>query len=139
MLGNPRHPDQNISLSWMSSGDDSVYSFLIVCVFSGVISLCLLKSQYSVIFLQSKGLSRVFPASHLKASILCSSASFMIQLSYQFMTTGKTVVLTTDTFVSKLMSLLFDTLSGFVMAFLTRSKCVLISWLQSPSSVILES
>ena len=54
------------------------------------------------------------------------------------MTTGKTIALTTQTFVGKVMSLLFNMLSGSVMAFLPRSKCLLISWLQSPSAVILE-
>ena len=62
----------------------------------------------------------------------------MVQLSHPYMTTGKTIVLTTWTFVGKAMSLLFSMLSRFVMAFLPRSKHVLISWMQSPSSVILE-
>ena len=70
----------------------------------------------------------------LKASILRSSAFFMVQLSHLYMTTRKTIVLTRRTFVGKVMSLLFR----LVMAFLPRSKCVLISWLQSPSAVILE-
>ena len=75
---------------------------------------------------------------NLKASILQHSAFFMVQLSHPHMTTGKTIVLTTWTFVSKGMSLLFNMLSGFVKAFLPRSKCLLISWLQSLSTVILE-
>ena len=62
----------------------------------------------------------------------------MVQLSYLYMTTGKTTVLTIQTFVSKEMSLLFNMLSRFVIAFLARSKCLIISWLQSPSAVILE-
>ena len=62
----------------------------------------------------------------------------MVQLSHPYMTTGKTIVLTGRTFVSKVMSLLFNTLSRFVIAFLPRSKHLLISWLQSPSAVILE-
>ena len=73
-----------------------------------------------------------------KASILQRSAFFMVQLSHLSMTTGKTIALTTWTFVSKVMSLLFDTLSRFVIAFLSRSKCLLISWLQSLFTVILE-
>ena len=73
-----------------------------------------------------------------KASILWCSASFMVQLSHPFMTTGKTIALTIQTFVSKVMSLLFNTLSRFVIAFLPRSKCLLISWLPSLSTVILE-
>ena len=62
----------------------------------------------------------------------------MVQLSHPHMTTGKTVALTKQTFVSKVMSVLFNTLSGLVIAFLPRSKHLLISWLQSPSAVILE-
>ena len=62
----------------------------------------------------------------------------MVQLSHLYMTTGKTIALTVWTFVSKVMSLLFNMLSRFVIAFLLRSKCLLISWLQSPSTVILE-
>ena len=66
------------------------------------------------------------------------SAFFIVQLSHPYVTTGKTIALTTRTFVSEVMSLLFYTLSRFVMAFLPRSKHLLISWLQSPSAVILE-
>jgi len=73
-----------------------------------------------------------------KASILWSSAFFIVQLSHPYMTTGKTIALTRWTFVGKVMSLLFNMLSRFVIAFLPRSKCLYISWLQSPSAVILE-
>ena len=73
-----------------------------------------------------------------KASILRHSAFFMVQLSHPYMTTGKTIALTSQTFVSKVMSLLFNTLSRLVITFLPRSKRLLISWLQSPSAVILE-
>ena len=73
-----------------------------------------------------------------KASILQHSAFFIFQLSHPYMTTGKTIALTRRTFVGKLMSLLFNTLSRFIIASLPRSKCLLISWLQSPSAVILE-
>ena len=73
-----------------------------------------------------------------KASILQCSAFFMVQLSHPYMTTGKTTALTRQTFVGKVMSLLFNMLSRLVIAFLPRSKCLLISWLQSPSAVILE-
>ena len=73
-----------------------------------------------------------------KASILWHSAFFIVQLSHPYMTTGKTMALTRWTFVSKVMSLLFNMLSRFVIAFLPWSKCVLISWLQSLSTVILE-
>ena len=73
-----------------------------------------------------------------KASILQCSAFFMVPLSHPYMTTGKTIALTRRTFVGKVMSLLFNKLSRFVIAFLPRSKCLLITWLQSPSAVILE-
>ena len=73
-----------------------------------------------------------------KASILQCSAFFIVQLSHPYMTTGKTVALTIRNFVGKVMSLLFNMLSRLVMAFLQRSKRLLISWLQSPSAVILE-
>ena len=73
-----------------------------------------------------------------KASILQHSASFIVQLSHAYMTTGKTVALTGQTFVGKVMSLLFNMLSRLVITFCPRSKCLLISWLQSPSAVILE-
>ena len=73
-----------------------------------------------------------------KASVLQHSAFFMIKLSYPYMTTGKTIALTRPTFVGKVMSLLFNMLSRLVIAFLPKNKCLLISWLQSPSAVILE-
>ena len=73
-----------------------------------------------------------------KASTLQCSAFFMVQLSYPYMTTGKTVALTRLSFVSKVMSLLFNMLSRFVTEFLPRSNYLLISWLQLPSAVILE-
>ena len=73
-----------------------------------------------------------------KASILQCSAFFMVQLSHPYMSTGKTIALIIQTFVSKVISLLFNTLSRFVIAFLLRNKLLLISWLQSPSVVILE-
>ncbi len=73
-----------------------------------------------------------------KASILRCSAFFTVQLSHPYMTTGKTIALTRRTFVGKVMSLLLNMLSRFVIAFLPRSKRLLISWLQSPFAVILE-
>ena len=73
-----------------------------------------------------------------KASVLQCSAFFMVQLSHPYMTTGKTIALTRWTFAGKAMFLLFNMLSRLVIAFLPRSKCLLISWLQSPSAVILE-
>ena len=73
-----------------------------------------------------------------KASILRHSAFFIVQLSHSYMTTGKTIALTRQTFVGKVISLPFNMLSRLVITFLPRSKCLWISWLQSPSAVILE-
>ena len=73
-----------------------------------------------------------------KASIFRCSAFFTAQLSHPYMTTGKTIALTRRTFASKVMSLLFNMLSRLVITFFPRNKCLLISWLQSPSAVILE-
>ena len=74
----------------------------------------------------------------LKASVLQPSTFLLVQLLYSYMTTGKTIALTRQIFVGKVMSLLFNMLSRFVIVFLPRSKCLLISWPQSPSAVILE-
>ena len=105
----------------------SEYSELISFRKSGLISL------------SSKGLSRVFSRTTVqKLSILQCSSFFMVQLSHPYMTTGKTIALTTQTVVGKVKSLLFNMLSRFVTAFLPRNKCLLISWLQSRSTVILE-
>ena len=73
-----------------------------------------------------------------KSLILWRSAFFIVQLSHPYMTTGKTKALTRQTFVGKVMSLLFNMLSRLVITFLPKSKCLLIPWLQSPSAVILE-
>ena len=73
-----------------------------------------------------------------KPSILLCTIFFMVQALYPYMTTGKTIAVTRQTFVGKVISLLFNMLSGLVIAFLPRSKCLLNSWLQAPSAVILE-
>ena len=73
-----------------------------------------------------------------KASIIWHSAFFTVQLSHPYMTTGKTIALTRWTVVGKVMSLLLNKLFRLVITFLPRSKCLLISWLQSPSAMILE-
>ena len=91
-----------------------------------------------LISLQSEGVSEFLQHHSLKASFLRCSALFIVQLSHPYVTTGKTIVLTRQTFVSKILSLLFKTLSRLVIAFLPRSKHLLISWLQSPSALILE-
>ena len=85
-----------------------------------------------------KGLTRVFSNTTVQRHQCWHSAFFIVQLSHPHMTTGKTIALTRRTFVGKVMSLLFNVLSRFVIAFLPRSKCLLISWLQSPSAVIWE-
>ena len=86
-----------------------------------------------------QGTFRSLPQHHSsKASILRFSAFFLVQLSHPYMTTGKTIALTRWTLVGKVMSLLLNMLSRLVRTFLPRSKCLLISWLQSPSAVILE-
>ena len=86
-----------------------------------------------------QGTLRSLPQCHSsKASILRHSAFFTVQVSQPYMTTGKTIALTIWTFVSRVMSLLYNTLSRFVICFLPRSKRLLISWLMSPSTVILE-
>ena len=74
----------------------------------------------------------------LKKKIIQCSAFFMVQLSYLYMTIGKTIALARQTFAGKVISLIFNTLSMLVIAFLPRSTCLLISWLQSPSAVLLE-
>ena len=91
-----------------------------------------------LIFLLFKILARVLQHRSLKVSILWDSAFFMVQLSHPYMTIGKTIGLTIWAFVSKVISQLFNVLPRFVIAFLPRSKCLLISWLQSSSAVILE-
>ena len=83
-------------------------------------------------------LKTLFQHHNWKASILQCSAFIMVHLSHPYTTTGKTIALTRWTFVGKVMSLLFNILSRFVIAFLPSSKCILISWLQPPSAVILE-
>ena len=83
-------------------------------------------------------LKSLFQHHSSKASVLQPSAFFIVQLAHPYMTIGKTITLTRRTFVSKVMSLLFNMLSRLVIAFLPRSKCLLISWLQSLSAVILE-
>ena len=83
-------------------------------------------------------LKSLFQHHSSKVSILQRSTFFIVQLSCPYMTTGKTITLTRQTFVDKLMSLLFNMLSWLVIAFLPRSKSLLISWLHSPSAVILE-
>ena len=95
---------------------------------------------YWLDFLAVQGTLKSFLQNHSsKASILWCSAFFIVQLSHPYMTTGKTISLTRRTFIGKVITLLFNMLSRLVITFLPRSKRLLISWLQSPSAVILES
>ena len=96
------------------------------------------KEILGLISLQSKGLSRVFSNTTVHKHQRGRSALFIVQLSHPYMTTGKTIALTRWTSVGKLMSLLLNILSRLVITFLPRSKRLLLSWLQSPSAVILE-
>ena len=86
-----------------------------------------------------QGTFKSLPQQHSsKVSVLQCSAFFIVHVSHPYMTTGKTIVLTGQTFVGKVMSLLFNVLSRLVTIFLPRNKCLLISWLHSPSTEILE-
>ena len=103
--------------------------------YSGLISL---RIHWLDLFAVQGTLKSLLQHHSSKASILWCSAFFIVQLSHPYMTTGKTVALTRQTFVGKVMSLLFNMLSRLVITVLPRSKCLLISWLQSPSAMILE-
>ena len=103
--------------------------------YSGLISF---RSDWFGLFAVQGTLKSLLQYHCSKASVLHHSASFMVQLSYSYMITGKAIALTRRTFVGKVMSLLLNMLSRLVIAFLLRSKCLLISWLQLLSAVILE-
>ena len=112
----------------------SALPYLLFTTYSSVLPPHLLKQSWS-----AHGTFRsLFQHHSSKAPILWHSAFFTVQLSQSYGTTGKTIALTIWTFVGRVMSLLFNTLYRFVIAFLPRSNCLLISWLQSPSTVILE-
>ena len=103
--------------------------------YSGLISF---RMDWLDLFAVQQTLKSLLQHHSSKASILQCSAFFTVQLSHPYMTTGKTIALTRRTFVGKVMSLLFNMLPRLVITFLPRSKHLLISWLQSPSAVILE-
>ena len=107
------------------------FSISLPSEYSGLISL-------GLTFAVQGSLKNLFQYHSLKASLLWCSAFFIIQLSHPYMTSGKTIALTRWTLVGKVISLLFNMLSRLVIAFLPRSKHLLISWLQLPSAVILE-
>ena len=101
--------------------------------YSGLISL---RMDWLDLLVVQGNLKSLFQHYSSKASILQHSAFFVVQLSHPYMTTGKTIVLNRQTFIGKVMYLLFNKLSRLVITFLPGSKCLLISWLQSPSAVI---
>ena len=103
--------------------------------YSGLISF---SSDWFDLLEVQKTLKSLLQHHRSKASVLQCSAFFMVQLSHPYMTTGKTIALTRQTCVSKVMSLHFNIVSRLVIAFLPRSKCLLILWLQLPSAMILE-
>ena len=104
--------------------------------YSGLISL---RMNWLDLFNDHGTLKGLLQHQNSKPSILWSSSSFIVQLSHSYVTTGKTIALTRQTFVGKVMSLLFIMLSRLVITFLPRSRRLLISWLQSPYAVILNS
>ena len=126
--------DLSVSIRWPNYRSFS-FSISPSSEYSGLISLKI--DWFDLLAVQ--GTFRCLLQHHSsKASVLWHSAFFTVQLSQPYVTTGKTIALTIQTLVSRVMSLLFNTLSRFVIAFLLRSNHLLISWLQSPSAVILE-
>ena len=121
-----------------SSGDQSiVVSALAISLsneYSGLISF---RNDWSDLLAVQEPLKSLLQHHSSKASIFQHSAFFIVQLSHAYMTTGKTIALTRRKFVDKVLSLLFNMLSRLVITFLSRSKCLLISWLQSPSAVMI--
>ena len=134
-------PQHQSLFQWVSSSHQvaKVWSFSLSTSpsneFSGLISF---RINWFDLLVVQETLKSLLQHHSSKASILWHSALFLVQLSYPYMTSGKTIALTTWTFVGKVMSLLFNVLSRCVLDFLPRSKCLLISWLQLPSAVILE-
>ena len=127
-------------MSQLASGGQRTGASVSASVLPRNIQDCFPLGLTDLISLQSKGVQdkSLLQQHNSKASILQLSAFFMVQLSYLYMTTGKTIVFTIQTFVSKVIFMLFNMLSTLVIAFLLQSKCLLIFWLQSPSTVILE-
>ena len=123
---------------FFASDDQSIGSFsLSISPSNGYSGLISYRTDWLDLLAVQETLKSLFQHHSSKASVLWRSAFFMVQLSHLYMTTGKTIALTRRTFVGKVISLLFNTLSRFVIAFLPRSN-LLISWLQSPSAVIWE-
>ena len=122
-----------------ASGGQTIWSFSFsISSFSEYSGFISFRIDWFDVFAVQVAFKSLLQHHNSKAPIIQHSAFFMVQLSYPYMTTGKTIALTIGTFLCKLISLLFNTLSRFPTVFLPRSKCLLISWLQSPSTVILE-
>ena len=146
-LSSPSPPTFNLSQHWglfkWVSYSHQVHQSIRVSALATVLPLNIQDwfplGLTSWISLQSKGVSRVISNTAVqKHQSIWHSAFFIVQLSHPYMTTGKTIALTRRTFAGRVKFLLFNTLSRFIIAFLPRIKCLLISWLQSPSAVILE-
>ena len=122
-------------LSWLfTSGGQIIWSFCFSISPSNEYSeLISFRIDWFYLFVVQGTLKSLFQLCSSKASVLWCSAFFMVQFSHSYMITGKTTALTIRTFVGKAISLLFNMLSRFVIAFIPRSKLLLISWLQSPS------
>ena len=121
-----------------ASGGQNIGDSVSASVFPMNIQGCFPLGLTSLISLLSKRLSRVFSSTTIWKHQICCSTFFVVQLSYPYMADGKTTALTVWTFDGKVIFLLFNTLSRFIITFLPRSKCLLISQLQSPYAVILE-
>ena len=124
-------------MSWLFTSGDQSISFSL-CPSNEYSGLIFFRMDWLDLLAVQGTLKSLFQHHNSKASVLRCSAIFMAQLSHLYMTTGKTIALTIWTFVDRIMSLLFNVLSRCVIAFLPRRKRLLISWLQSPSAVILE-
>ena len=134
-----QHPVSVLRISWPKYWSFS-FSICPSNEYSGLISVQLTDwIDWLDLFAVQGTLKSLLQYHSSKASILWHSAFFIVQLSHPYMTTGKTIALTRWTFVGKVMSLLFNMLSRLVINFHPRSKCLLISWLQLPSAVILEA
>ena len=140
-LSSPSPPAFNLSqhrgfFQWVSSSHQVAKVLELQFQYSGTISF---RTDWLDLLAVQGTLKSLLQHHSSKASILRRSAFFMVQLSHPHVANGKAIALTRWTFVSKVMSLLFNMLSRLVIAFLPRSKHLLISWLQSPSAVILET
>ena len=122
-----------------ASGDQSIWSFSFsISPFNEYSGLISFRTDWFDLLVLHGTLKSLLHHYSSKASILWRSTFFMVQLSHPYLTTGKTIALIRWTFITEVTSLFYNILSRLVIVFLTRSKCLLISWLQSPSAVILE-